>query len=224
MFMGISMSGVDNIAKAGFSALMNSQEPNWSIIPSSGKNNKSGSEFISEIKELAHKAALTTNKAELDYISRQRLELRAEYLSDVAPDRKMLYQQAKNSIKRHNGNSKSRGVGELTLLDFLEQAEGKISNLADRKFALAGGGTLVCPILTGEGHGANIYYQGTMVLSYNGGSYGWAYGATPAEQEKMKVFNDIYWKEYRAVKNGENSGLVELPDYLEDKSVFDAKA
>ena len=222
--MGISMSGVENIAKAGFSALMNSREPNWSVIPSAGKSNKSKAEFMNEIRELAGKAAKTTSKAEIEYIHRKRTELCAEYMSDVSPDRKALYQQAKNAIKNQGGNVRCRGSGELTLLDFLEAAEGKISNLAEKKFALAGGGTLVCPILTGEGQGANIYYQGTMVLSYNGGSYGWAYGATPAEQEKMKVFNDIYWKEYRTVKNREKSGLAELPDYLEDKSVFDAKA
>ena len=44
-----------------------------------------------------------------------------------------------------------KGIGELSLLDFLERAEGKNNNLAQKKFALAGGGTLECPILTGEG-------------------------------------------------------------------------
>ena len=32
----------------------------------------------------------------------------------------------------------------------------------------------------------------------------------------------IYWSEYRAVKG--NSELSELPDYLEERSTFDAKA
>ena len=41
--------------------------------------------------------------------------------------------------------------------------------------------------------------------------HGWGYEKTPAEQEKSKEFYDIYWKEYRAVKHGENSGLAELP-------------
>ncbi len=59
------------------------------------------------------------------------------------------------------------------MLDFLERAEGKNNNLAQKKFALAGGGTLECPILTGEGYGADISYQGTKVLTYLGDSYGW---------------------------------------------------
>ena len=72
-------------------------------------------------------------------------------------------------------NTKCHGSGELTLLDFLESEEGRNSNLAEKKFALAGGGTLTCPILTGGGYGADIYYQGTKVLTYLGSGYGWAY-------------------------------------------------
>ncbi|MEY8268415.1 hypothetical protein AALA79_18870 [Lachnospiraceae bacterium 64-25] len=71
------------------------QGPDWSIIPSSGKSSKSKAEFTDEIKELARKAANTTSKAELEYIHRRRTELCAEYMSDVSPDRKALYRQAK---------------------------------------------------------------------------------------------------------------------------------
>ena len=56
---------------------------------------------------------------------------------------------------------------------FWRGQEGKNNNLAQKKFALAGGGTLECPILTGEGYGADISYQGTKVLTYLGDSYGW---------------------------------------------------
>ena len=44
---------------------------------------------------MAQKAANATDKTEQDSVSRQVLQLRAEYLSEVAPDRKQLYQQAK---------------------------------------------------------------------------------------------------------------------------------
>lgn len=203
--------GISHISKASIGAQLitstNGREPNWSIIPTAGKSIKSQNEFVSEIKELARKAAITLNKTELDYISRLKLQLRAEYLSDVAPNRKMLYQQAKNVMNKQNSNSKCQGIGELTLLDFLEEAEGKISNLADKKFVLAGGGTLVCPMLTGGGYGAEIFYGDTMVLSNLGN--GWGYEAVPAELEKMKVFNDIYWTEYRSVKNSDGAELAD---------------
>lgn len=194
------------------------------MIPSAKKSIKSQAEFVDEIKELARKAANTTSKAELEYIHRQRTELCAEYMSDVSPDRKALYQQAKNTMKSQSGNPKCQGSGELTLLDFLEAAEGKISNLAEKKFTLAGGGTLVCPIMTGGGHGADIYYQGTKVLTYLGSGYGWACERTPAEREKEKEFYGIYFNEYRTLKNGKGSELEELPDYLEEKPSFDMKA
>ena len=66
------------------------------------------------------------------------MRLRAEYLSDVAPDRKQLHQQAKSAMKNQNTNPKCKGIGELILLDFLEQAEEKNQNLADKQIALAG--------------------------------------------------------------------------------------
>ena len=223
--MGISaLSTADSVNTKYHMALSNGGGPDWSIIPSSGKSNKSKAEFTDEIKELARKAASTTNKSELEYIHRRRTELCAEYMSDVSPDRKALYQQAKNALKGQNGNPKCHGSGELTLLDFLEAAEGRISNLAEKKLALAGGGTLTCPILTSGGHGADIYYQGTKVLTYLGAGYGWACERTPAEREKEREFYGIYFNEYRLLKNGQGAELQVLPDYLEEKPSFDRKA
>jgi hypothetical protein len=222
--MGISISNATNLDITKYSASRRSGEPDWSMIPSAGKSNKSQAEFVAEIKELAQRAANTTSKTELESIHRQRTELCAEYLSDVSPDRKALYQQAKNAIKRQNGNQKCRGIGEISLLDFLEAAEGKENDLAEKKFTLAGGGTLVCPILTGGGYGADIYYQGTKVLTYLGDGYGWGCEKTPAEQEKEREFYGIYFNEYHTQKNAQSSELKELTDYLEEKPSFDRKA
>ena len=108
--------------------------------------------------------------------------------------------------------------------DFLEAADGRAESLAEKKFALAGGGTLTCPILTSGGYGADIYCQGTKVLTYLGSGYGWACERTPAEREKEREFYGIYFNEYRSLKNGQGAGLEELPDYLEEKPSFDRKA
>ena len=223
--MGISVSSTVNSANTKYRMSVSSGGgPDWSIIPSSGKSSKSKAEFTDEIKELARKAANTTNTAELEYIHRRRTKLCAEYMSDVSPDRKALYQQAKNALKGQGSNPKCRGVGELTLLDFLEVAEGRNSNLAEKKFALTGGGTLTCPILTGGGHGADIYYQGTKVLTYLGSGYGWACERTPAEREKEREFYGIYFNEYNSLKNDQGAEQEELSDYLEEKPSFDMKA
>lgn len=149
----------------------NRGEPNWSDIPTAGKSTKTQKEFVNEIRELAKKAALTTNKAEKEYISKQVLQLRAEYLSDVVPDRKGLYRQAKNLMKNQNHPSKCKGLGELMLLDFLQEAEDKNNHLAEKKFALAIGGILTCPILSSGGYGAVIQYQGANVLTNLGNEW-----------------------------------------------------
>lgn len=97
--MSVLLSGIGAIRKEQLISSYSNGEPNWSFIPTKGKSSKTQTEFVSEIRELARRAATTTNKTESEYISRQVLGLRAEYLSDVAPDRKQLYEQAKNTIK-----------------------------------------------------------------------------------------------------------------------------
>ena len=216
--MGISALNTANSANTKYHMSLGGRGPDWSIIPSSGKSSKSKAEFTDEIKELARKAAETTSKKELEYIHSQRTKLCAEYMSDVSPDRKALYRQAENALKGQGGNPKCHGSGELTLLDFLEAAEGRTESLAEKKF------TLACPILTSGGYGADIYYQGTKVLTYLGSGYGWACERTPAEREKEREFYGIYFNEYRSLKNGQGAGLEELPDYLEEKPSFDRKA
>ncbi len=222
--MGISALSTANSANTKYHISLSSRGPDWSIIPSSGKSSKSKAEFTDEIKELARKAAETTSKKELEYIHSQRTKLCAEYTSDVSPDRKALYRKAENAVKGQGGNPKCHGSGELTLLDFLEAAEGRTESLAEKKFTLAGGGTLTCPILTSGGYGADIYCQGTKVLTYLGSGYGWACERTPAEREKEREFYGIYFNEYRSLKNGQGVELEALPDYLEEKPSFDRKA
>ena len=53
---------------------------------------------------------------------------------------------------------------------------------------------------------------------------GWGYEMTPAELTRKDEFYSIYWKKYNATKNDMNSELRELPDYLEKRPVFEAKA
>lgn len=93
-------------------------------------------------------------------------------------------------MKNQNTNPKCKGLGELTLLDFLEQAEGKNQNLADKQIALAGGGTLNLTILTSGGYGVQIQSQGVNVLLNI--SIGWEYEMTPAELTRKDEFYSIY--------------------------------
>ncbi|EKC74087.1 hypothetical protein OBE_02058 [human gut metagenome] len=94
-------------------------------MPTKGKSSKTHAEFVSEIKELARRAATTANKTEYEYISRQVLGLRAEYLSDVAPDRKQLYEQAKNTNKKTNWQFEMQRMWRIIIIGFFGEGRRK---------------------------------------------------------------------------------------------------
>ena len=105
-----------------------------------------------------------------------------------------------------------KGVPLSYIRDFLGHES---IDTAEKKFALAGGGTLNCPILTTGGYGAEIQYQGVTVLSNLGN--GWGYEMTPAELAKKDEFYSIYWSEYNLVKE---SGSPELYDKIHNRNNY----
>lgn len=60
--MEIAISSATSSANTKNSISLQSGEPDWSMIPSAKKSNKTQAEFVDEIKELARKAANTTSK------------------------------------------------------------------------------------------------------------------------------------------------------------------
>ena len=123
--MSVLLSGIGAIRKEQLISSCSNGEPNWSFIPTKGKSSKTQTEFVSEIRELARRAATTTNKTESEYISRQVLGLRAEYLSDVAPDRKQLYEQAKNTIKKTNWQFEMQRMWRIITIGFFGEGRRK---------------------------------------------------------------------------------------------------
>lgn len=55
--MGISLSGIGTVGKEQLISSCSNGEPNWLYIPTKGKSSKTHAEFVSEIKELARRAA-----------------------------------------------------------------------------------------------------------------------------------------------------------------------
>lgn len=221
--MGVTLSGVGSLIKESMNTTRSNGEPDWTRIPTKSKSTRTAKEFCNAIKELARKAATVTDQDESYYVSNQVIRLRVEYLSEVSPDRKHLYKEAKATINHYGGNPKCKCVGELSLIDFLKKNQSKSRTLATEKFALASGGTLSFTILTTGGYGAEIRYQGTRVLSDTGA--GWGYEMTNAERAKEKEFYSIYWSEYNSVKGKDAQEWTDVQDYLvPDRPVFIAKA
>ena len=214
--------GVENANANKTAITMNNDTPNWTYIPSAGRCKKTKEQLVSEIKDLANRVAHANNGKETEQLNQAVIKLQADYISDVSPDRKGLYQQAEKAIKSQSKNTKGikHGAGEMSLLYFLEHAD-KSQNLSDKSFSLAGGATLTCPILTTGGYGAVIERDGVKLMV--GNSVGWGYQMTPAELKKKDEFYAIY---NSAVKNAQKEikELRDLPDYLEDKPIFDSLA
>ncbi len=103
---GNLIAGMVNSVNMKQSMSLSGRGPDWSLVPSVGKSSKSKAEFADKIKELARRATETTSKKELKCIYSLRARLCAEYIYDVSPDRKALYRQAENSLKRQKGQSK----------------------------------------------------------------------------------------------------------------------
>ena len=74
--MGISFSNIGTVGKEQLITSGSNGEPNWSYIPSKVKSTKTQTEFVSEIRKLAQKAANATDKTEQDSISRQVLAVK----------------------------------------------------------------------------------------------------------------------------------------------------
>ncbi|MEE3471942.1 MAG: hypothetical protein VZR24_14880 [Butyrivibrio hungatei] len=217
-----SLLGVENANTNKTAVTMNNGTPNWTYIPSAGRCKKTNEQLISEIKNLANRVAQANNGKETEQLNQAVIKLQADYISDVSPDRKGLYKQAERAIKFQSKNRKGimHGAGELSLLYFLEYAD-RSQNLSEKSFSLAGGAMLTFPILTTGGYGVIIERGGVQLLA--GDDYGWGYEMTPAELKKKDEFYAIY---NSAVKNAQKEikELRDLPDYLEDKPIFDSLA
>ena len=197
----------------------NNGTPNWAYIPSAGRCKKTKEQLVSEIKDLANRVAHANNGKETEQLNREVLKLQADYLSDVSPDRRGLYQQAENAIRSQSKNLKGikHGLGEMTLLYFLEYVD-KSQNLSEKSISLACGATLTFPILTTGGYGAVIERGGVQLLA--GSDVGWSYQMTPAELKKKDEFYAIYNSAVKNARKEIEEELRNLQDYLEDKPMF----
>ena len=81
--MGISFSNIGTVGREQLITSGSNGEPNWSYIPSKGKSTKTQTEFVSEIKKLAQKAANATDKTEQDPVSIGVLNIFINHLNHI---------------------------------------------------------------------------------------------------------------------------------------------
>lgn len=196
--------------------------PDWSVIPSKGMAKRSDSEIIEDIKKLASEQAKTHDADRLKQIDDKKIKLRAEYISDVSPDRRSLYRQAENTARKQGLSAKTRAIGgKDTLLYFLDMADGLNTDkdLASKRFSLSGGAYVTFPALTTGGFGINVYSQGKNVLSNLGD--GWTYEMTPEEWNKGQKFYSIYNSTLKTVSDDHADGMVTADGIIPEQSRFD---
>ena len=101
-------------------------EPNWSYIPSKGKSTKTQTEFVSEIKKLAQKAANATDKTEQDSISRQAVAEVAKAADSTWRAGKPIPAGALDGITRESVESGRKSVDIKVQIDLFMSYEVKL--------------------------------------------------------------------------------------------------
>lgn len=180
-----SMKEVKSPIVRSYSTFASIPEPDWRTIPTKGGRTLSDEEMLEQIKSVAQREALmrhTNNYEQSDSIARIKQYLSTQYISDVSPDRKALYEQAKK-ISQQGEQEQSKYPLSFTLVDImcdLDKIEGFNNNH----------GTLTTSYTTGYGEDYELNIGEQCVLSTSRGI--WQYHSTPLEGMKREEFYKIY--------------------------------
>lgn len=174
-------------------------EPDWSKIPTKGMRTLSYEQIFNEMKNLAQRKVIALQaevrdskwQSEWDDIMRTYVYLQRQYISDVSPDRKALYEQAKKTIRKMEEENKIHYPVTFTLVDFL-------CDLDDLESLANSYGTLETAYATGYGTEYIINIGGEQVMSTIRGE--WVANSTVAEQMRMDEYNNLFDKLYEQYK------------------------
>lgn len=183
-----SMKEVKSPIVRSYSTFASIPEPDWRTIPTKGGQTLSDEEILEQIKSVAQREAMmrhTNNYEQSDSIARIKQYLSTQYISDVSPDRKALYKQAKK-ISQQGEQEQSKYPLSFTLVDIMCDLD-KIEDSNNNS------GTLTTSYTTGYGTDYELNMGGQCVLSTSRGI--WQYHSTPLEGMKREEFYTIYNKE-----------------------------
>lgn len=183
-----------------FSISVFSNNPDWSKIPTKGMRTLSYEQIFNEMKNLAQRQVMLKQsevrdsqwEIEWDETMSAYVYLKNQYVSDVSPDRKALYKQAKNAIKKMKEEGKVTYPTFFTLVDFL-------CDLDDlEKLSKTYSGMIETAYTTGYGTDYIIHFGGEEVMRTMRGE--WVAVSTVAEQLRAKEFNNLFEKLYDQYK------------------------
>lgn len=95
---------------------------NWSTIPSFGMPTLSYDELVNEIEKIAKSIAMNKDENKNTYLNTKRNQLFAMFVSPVSPNRKQIYKDTINAIKRAK---KEESIPcNKNLIDYLNEHDG----------------------------------------------------------------------------------------------------
>lgn len=178
------------------------KEPDWNIMPTKGMRSLSHEQLFNEMKTLAERQAIAKIskihdsewQREWDDIMCTFVNLQSQYISDVSPDRKALYEQAEKAIKKMKEDDEISYPITFTLVDYLCDLD-DLEALAANNY-----GTVSKTFTTGYGTDYDVHFGGELVMGTSRGE--WTSFLTRAESNKLEEFNNIFDKFYEHSKKG----------------------
>lgn len=176
--------------------------PNWNMIPHKGMTSLSKEDIIAQTKDIGVQFANAATEPERERIAQKYAELNTLYCSLVSPDRKALYDNAVNEIKKQAGGGQQNPGVDTTknIFDFLNERDGigpyKKGMQFDRPYSFAGGGSVRATYVSGGGVQFDVSLYGEKLLSINAGGTnvidGVTYWPTKAETAMSEEIGRIW--------------------------------
>jgi hypothetical protein len=184
----MNISTIDRLLKAErmpHARVTNGFKPNWDLIPHKGMTAMTQDEIIAQIRELAKKEAVAITDKDKEAIEKRKQELFTMYESYAAPDRKALFGEALETMKRNGGHflQKAANTAERKdVFDFIAERDNArigidtsgdndvfVSRVRGAKvehtYPLPSGGSVKASSATGRGIHLDIYQGDRQVLS-----------------------------------------------------------
>lgn len=198
-----SLSSFSRTARPSVSKTVGGVEPDWKNIPHANMTSLSKEEIKAQVRELAIQDANATSKQEKEQVAGKVQELFNQYASSASPDRKSLYENAVETIKKQAGGGNKKGsdiTPPKTLFDYLNERDTKNGMKFDKTYSFSGGGAVTASQVSFGGAHFDITHDGESVLWINSdGSV--TYTPTPAETQLTKEIANVYYNARESAKN-----------------------